>query len=46
MDIITFEMKRMVEILKEENSYVKSKIEGLPDLLWSMGAQTIHSGGE
>ena len=43
---MTFEMKRMVEILKEENSYVKSEIEGLPDLLWSMGARTIHPGGD
>ena len=43
---MTYEMKRMTEILKEENSYVKSEIEGLPDLLWSMGARTIHPGGD
>ena len=39
-------MERMEEILKKENSFVKSEIEGLSDLLWSMGARTIHPGGE
>lgn len=34
-------MERMEEILKKENSFVKSEIEGLSDLLWSMGARTI-----
>ena len=41
-----FQMKRMEEILKKENSYVKSEIEGLSDLLWSMGARTIYPGGD
>lgn len=40
------EMIKMIEILKKENSYVKSEIEGLSDLLWSMGARTIYPGGE
>ena len=39
-------MKQMEEILKKENSFVKSEIEGLSDLLWSMGARTIYPGGE
>lgn len=39
-------MKRTEEILKKENSFVKSEIEGLPDLLWSMGARTIYPGGK
>ncbi len=39
-------MERMEEILKKENSFVKSEIEGLSDLLWSMGARTICPGGE
>ena len=39
-------MKQMEEILRKENSFVKSEIEGLPDLLWSMGARTICPGGE
>ena len=39
-------MKQTEEILKKENSFVKSEIEGLPDLLWSMGARTIYPGGE
>ena len=34
-------MKQMEEILKKENSYMKSRIEGLSDLLWSMGARCI-----
>lgn len=39
-------MKRTEEILKNENSFVESEIEGLSDLLWSMGARTIYPGGE
>ncbi len=42
---MTKEMKEMEEILRKENTYVKSEIEGLPDLLWSMGARTIYPGG-
>ncbi len=38
-------MKQTKRILKKENSYVKSEIEGLSDLLWSMGARTIYPGG-
>ena len=40
------EMIETMEILKKENAYVKSEIEGLNDLLWSMGARTICHGGE
>lgn len=43
---MTQEMSETLRILKEENSYVKSEIEGLPDLLWSMGARTIYPGGD
>ncbi len=32
--------------IEKENSFVKSEIEGLSDLLWSMGARTIYHGGE
>lgn len=39
-------MKRMEEILKKENSFVKSEIEGLSDLLWSMAARTMYPGGD
>ena len=39
-------MKRFEEILKKEHSYVPSELEGLSDLLWSMGARTIYPGGE
>ena len=39
-------MKQMEDILKEENSFIKSEIDGLSDLLWSMGARTICPGGE
>ena len=39
-------MKEFEEILKKENSFVKSEIEGLSDLLWSMGARTLYPGGE
>lgn len=39
-------MIETMEILKKENSYIKSEIEGLSDLLWSMGARTIYPGGE
>ena len=39
-------MKQMEEILKKENSFVKSEIEGLSDLLWSMGVRTLYPGGE
>ncbi len=39
-------MEHMKEILKKENSFVKSEIEGLSDLLWSMGARTIYPGGK
>lgn len=50
MDIVQIEIRqdmiKMMEILKNENSYVKSEIEGLNDLLWSMGARTICPGGE
>ena len=35
------QMKQTEEILKKENSFVKSEIKGLSDLLWSMGARTI-----
>lgn len=35
------DMEETIEILKKENSYMKSRIEGLSDLLWSMGARTI-----
>ena len=34
-------MEQMEVILKKENSYVKSRIVGLSDLLWSMGARCI-----
>lgn len=40
------QMKRTEEILKEENAFVKSEIDGLSDLLWSMGARTMYPGGE
>lgn len=40
------QMKQTEEILKEEHSFVKSEIDGLSDLLWSMGARTIYPGGE
>ena len=46
MGVMTFEMKRMEEILKKENSYAKSEIEGLPDLLWSMGVRTVYPSGD
>lgn len=39
-------MRQTEETLKKENSFVKSEIKGLPDLLWSMGARTIYPGGE
>lgn len=39
-------MKRMEEILKKENSFVKSEIEGLSDLLWSMAARTMYPSGD
>lgn len=38
---MTQEMRKTLKILKEENAYMKSEIEGLSDLLWSMGARTI-----
>lgn len=34
-------MIEMEEIMKKEKLLVKSEIEGLSDLLWSMGARTI-----
>lgn len=40
------QMKQTEEILKKENSFVKSEIKGLSDLLWSMGARTIYPGDE
>ena len=40
------EMKRTEEILKKENSFIKSEIDGLSDLLWSMGARTLYPGGD
>lgn len=40
------QMKQTEEILKEENAFVKSEIDGLSDLLWSMGARTVYPGGE
>lgn len=40
------DMQQTEAILKEENSFVKSEIEGLSDLLWSMGARTIYSDDE
>lgn len=43
---MTQEMRKTLKILKEENAYMKSEIEGLSDLLWSMGARTICPGGE
>lgn len=43
---MTKDMLKMIETLSKENSYVKSEIEGLSDLLWSMGARTICPGGE
>lgn len=39
-------MKQMEEILEKENSFVKSEIQGLSDLLWSMAARTIYPGGD
>lgn len=39
-------MEQTEEILRKENSFVKSEIEGLSDLLWSMGARTIYPGDE
>ena len=39
-------MKQFEKILKSEKSFVKSEIEGLSDLLWSMGARTVYPGGE
>lgn len=46
MSAMTFEMKKMEEILKKEKSFIQSEIEGLPDLLWSMGARTVYPGGD
>lgn len=46
MDTIKYMMEQTEEILKTENSYVKSEIDGLSDLLWSMGARCIHPGGK
>lgn len=40
------DMKEIEEILKKENSFVPSEIDGLPDLLWSMGARCIYPGGK
>lgn len=40
------EMKEIEKILKDENCFFKSQIEGLPDVLWSMGARTIYPPGE
>lgn len=34
------------EILKAENCFIPSEIEGLSDLLWSMGARCLYPGGE
>ena len=39
-------MDRTEEILKSENCFYKSPIEGLPDVLWSMGMRTIYSTDE
>lgn len=39
-------MKRMEKILKSENYFFTSEIDGLPDLLWSMGARCIYPCGE
>ncbi len=39
-------MHRFEQILRAEGSFIPSKIDGLPDLLWSMGARTISSNEE
>lgn len=43
---MTEEMKTVMDILKSENSYVKSQISGVPDLLWSMGMRTVTINAE
>ena len=39
-------MKSMEEILRADNCFLKSEIEGLSDLIWSMGARCIYSDSE
>ena len=39
-------MEQFEKILKAENSFVKSEIDGLSDLIWSMGVRTLYSGGQ
>lgn len=36
----------MEEILKAQNCFVHSEIDGLPDLIWSMGVRCIYPSGE
>lgn len=44
MDTLNEVMDNIENILRNENSYFQSEIEGLSDLLWSMGMRTIGSG--
>lgn len=39
-------MKQFEEILRKDNCFYPSEIEGLPDLIWSMGLRTISSNKE
>lgn len=43
---MTATMRQFEQILRAEGSLVPSKIDGLSDLLWSMGARTISSSDE
>ena len=44
--IMNEDMKITEQILREENSFIKSEIDGVSDLIWSIGARCIYPGGE
>ncbi len=39
-------MNQFERTLKAEGSFVKSEIDGVSDLIWSMGARTLYPGGQ
>lgn len=36
-------MDKMIAIMKKEHTYIPSEIDGLSDLLWSMGARNVYT---
>ena len=39
-------MNQFERTLKAEGSFVESEIDGVSDLIWSMGARTLYPGGQ